>query len=137
MQILCVDRWAPRTDPIALAAGQFAVGFLEGLPFLALPSEAGRLSAASLRAALPAIAFAGFLSSGVAYTLQVVAQRRTRPAIASLLMSLEAVFAALFGWLFLRQALSPRQIAGCALVFAAVVFVQLAAARTAPAEARA
>ena len=129
VQILCVDRWAPRTDPIALAAGQFAVGFLEGLPFLALPSEAGRLSAASLRAALPAIAFAGVLSSGVAYTLQVVAQRRTRPAIASLLMSLEAVFAALFGWIFLRQALSPRQIAGCALVFAAVVFVQLAAAR--------
>lgn len=65
----------------------------------------------------------------MAYTLQIVAQRRTRPAIASLLMSLEAVFAALFGWLFLRQALSARQIAGCALVFAAVVFVQLAAAR--------
>ena len=129
VQILCVDRWAARVDPIALAAGEFAVGFLEGIPFLALPSEAGRLSFASLRAAFPAIAFAGFLSSGVAYTLQVVAQKRVRPAIASLLMSLEAVFAALFGRLFLDQALSARQVAGCALVFAAVVFVQLAAAR--------
>ena len=132
VQILCVDRWAERVDPIALAAGEFAVGFLEGLPFLLLPSESARLSAASLRAALPAIAFAGFLSSGVAYTLQVVAQRRVRPAIASILMSLEAVFAALFGRLFLHQVLSPRQIAGCALVFAAVVFVQLAALRRPP-----
>ena len=129
VQILCVDRFAPDLDPVALAAGEFLVSFLAGLPFLLLPSESARLSAASLRAALPAVAFAGLLSSGVAYTLQIVAQRRTRPAIASLLMSLEAVFAALFGWLFLRQALSARQIAGCALVFAAVVFVQLAAAR--------
>ena len=50
-------------------------------------------------------------------------------------MSLEAVFAALFGWLFLQQALTPRQIAGCALVFVAVVFVQLAAALRAPTRA--
>ena len=137
VQILCVDRFAPDLDPVALAAGEFLVSFLAGLPFLLLPSESARLSAASLRAALPAIAFAGLLSSGVAYTLQIVAQRRTRPAIASILMSLEAVFAALFGWLFLRQALTPRQIAGCALVFAAVVFVQLAAVRAAPNASRA
>ena len=129
VQILCVDRFAPRIDPVALAAGEFLVSFVAGLPFLLLPSESARLSAAALRGALPAVAFAGFLSSGVAYTLQIVAQKRSRPAIASLLMSLEAVFAALFGWLFLQQALTPRQIAGCALVFAAVVFVQLAAAR--------
>lgn len=129
VQILCVDRWAPKVDPVVLSAGEFATGFLEGLPFLLLPSESARLGAASLRAALPAIAFAGFLSSGVAYTLQIAAQRITRPAIASLLMSLEAVFAALFGWLFLHQALTPRQICGCALVFAAVAFVQIAAVR--------
>ena len=135
VQILCVDRFAPRVDPVALAAGEFLVSFVAGLPFLLLPSESARLSAAALRGALPAVAFAGFLSSGVAYTLQIVAQKRSRPAIASLLMSLEAVFAALFGWLFLRQALTPRQIAGCALVFVAVVFVQLAAALRAPTRA--
>ena len=129
VQILCVDRFAPRVDPVALAAGEFLFGFLAGLPFLALPSEAPRLSLAAFRAALPAIAFAGFLSSGVAYTLQIVAQKRTRPAIASLLMSLEAVFAALCGRIFLREALSPRQIVGCALVFVAVALVQLLAAR--------
>ena len=129
VQILCVDRFAPRVDPVELAAGQFFVGFLAGLPFLLLPSESARLTAASLLDALPAVAFAGFLSSGVAYTLQIVAQKRTRPAIASLLMSLEAVFAAVCGWLFLDQEMTPRQVAGCALVFAAVVFVQLAAAR--------
>ena len=135
VQILCVDRFAPRVDPVALAAGEFLVSFVAGLPFLLLPSESARLSAAALRGALPAVAFAGFLSSGVAYTLQIVAQKRSRPAIASLLMSLEAVFAALFGWLFLQQALTPRQIAGCALVFVAVVFVQLAAALRAPTRA--
>ena len=135
VQILCVDRFAPRVDPVALAAGEFLVSFVAGLPFLLLPSESARLSAAALRGALPAVAFAGFLSSGVAYTLQIVAQKRSRPAIASLLMSLEAVFAALFGWLFLRQALTPRQIAGCALVFVAVAFVQLAAALRAPTRA--
>ena len=135
VQILCVDRFAPRVDPVALAAGEFLVSFVAGLPFLLLPSESARLSAAALRGALPAVAFAGFLSSGVAYTLQIVAQKRSRPAIASLLMSLEAVFAALFGWLFLRQALTPRQIAGCALVFVAVVFVPLAAALRTPTRA--
>ena len=135
VQILCVDRFAPRVDPVALAAGEFLVSFVAGLPFLLLPSESARLSAAALRGALPAVAFAGFLSSGVAYTLQIVAQKRSRPAIASLLMSLEAVFAALFGWLFLRQALTSRQIAGCALVFVAVVFVQLAAALRTPTRA--
>ena len=135
VQILCVDRFAPRVDPVALAAGEFLVSFVAGLPFLLLPSESARLSAAALRGALPAVAFAGFLSSGVAYTLQIVAQKRSRPAIASLLMSLEAVFAALFGWLFLQQALTPRQIAGCALVFVAVVFVQLAAALRTPTHA--
>ena len=127
VQILCIDRFAADVDPVALSAGEFFVGFVEGLPFAALPSESARLSFAAVRAALPAIAFAGVLSSGVAYTLQTVAQSRTPPAVASLLMSLEAVFAALFGWAILGQTLSPRQLAGCAAVFAAVVFVQLRA----------
>lgn len=127
VQILCIDRFAADVDPVALSAGEFFVGFVEGLPFAALPSESARLSFAAVRAALPAIAFAGVLSSGVAYTLQTVAQSRTPPAVASLLMSLEAVFAALFGWAILGQTLSPRQLVGCAAVFAAVVFVQLRA----------
>ena len=129
VQILCIDRFAAKVDPVALSAGDFLVGFVEGLPFLSLPSESARLSLAAVRAALPAIAFAGVLSSGVAYTLQTVAQSRTPPAVASLLMSLEAVFAALFGWMILHQTLSPRQIAGCAAVFAAVAFVQIGASR--------
>lgn len=127
VQILCIDRFAADVDPVALSAGEFFVGFVEGLPFVALPSESARLSLAAVRAALPAIGFAGILSSGVAYTLQTVAQSRTPAAVASLLMSLEAVFAALFGWALLDQTLSPRQLAGCAAVFVAVVFVQLRA----------
>ena len=125
VQILCIDRFAADVDPVALSCGEFAVCFVEGLPFLALPSEAAKLSATAIAAAFPALAFAGIVSSGVAYTLQTVAQARTRPAVASLTMSLEAVFAAFFGWAVLHQTMSARQIAGCALLFCAVVSAQL------------
>lgn len=127
VQILCIDKFAPGMDPVALSCGEFAVCALEGLPFLALQSESARLSGEAIAAAFPAIAFAGVFSSGVAYTLQTVAQTVTAPAVASLAMSLEAVFAALFGWVFLHQAMTPRQMAGCGLMLAAVVFVQLRA----------
>ena len=67
------------------------------------------------------------MSSGVAYTLQILAQRYTEPTTATLLMSLESVFAALAGWLILRQHLTPRELLGCALVFVAVLLAQLPA----------
>ncbi|MCR4927164.1 MAG: EamA family transporter, partial [Lachnospiraceae bacterium] len=67
------------------------------------------------------IAYAGILSSAVGYTLQIVAQRDADPAVASLIMSLESVFAALSGWIFLHEKLSFREFSGCALVFGAVI----------------
>ena len=69
--------------------------------------------------------YAGVMSCGVAYTLQVVAQKRVRPALACLIMSLEAVFSAIAGWILLGQAMTGVEIAGCALVFAGVVIAQL------------
>lgn len=130
VQILFVAHFAPKTDTIAMSCAQLFVGAVLGLPFLLLPAEASRLSAASLSAGFGSIAFAGVLSSGVAYTLQMIAQDRTPPALASILMSLESVFALLAGWLVMHQSQTPRQLLGCGLVFAAVIFTQLFSLRS-------
>ena len=71
------------------------------------------------------LAYCGVMSSGVAYTLQILGQRDVNPAIASLIMCLESVFSALGGWLLLHQSLSVREVFGCTLIFAAVVLAQL------------
>lgn len=76
-------------------------------------------------AALPQILYIGIVSSGIAYTLQIVGQRFAEPAIASLSMSLESVFAALGGWIILGNILSTRELLGCVLVFLAIVSAQI------------
>ena len=68
---------------------------------------------------------AGFFSVGVAYTLQVVAQREAHPAHAAILLSLEAVFAALGGWLLLNETLTPRGMLGCGLMLVGMLLSQL------------
>ena len=77
-----------------------------------------------LQAWLP-LAYAGVLSSGVAYTLQIITQKHLNPTVASLLMSLESVFAVLTGWLVLKERLSVKELLGCVLVFAAIILAQL------------
>ena len=71
------------------------------------------------------ILYAGILSCGVAYTLQILGQRDTEPTTATLILSLESVFAALSGWALLHETLSFKELAGCALVFAAVILAQI------------
>lgn len=71
------------------------------------------------------ILYAGIMSSGVAFTLQVIGQKNVPPAASTLIMSLESVFAALSGWLILHEQLLPKELAGCLLVFTAVIFAQL------------
>ena len=71
------------------------------------------------------ILYTGILSCGVAYTLQIVAQKGTNPVAASLLLSLESVFSVLAGWLILGQRMSVREIFGCVLVFAGIILVQI------------
>ena len=71
------------------------------------------------------IVYAGVFSGGVAYTFQIIGERDVQPTLASLLMSLESVFAALFGWLLLDQTLSARELFGCAVMFAAIILSQL------------
>ena len=69
--------------------------------------------------------YAGIFSSGIAYTLQIFGQEDVNPTVASLVMSLESVFSALTGWLILGERLSPRELAGCAVMFAAIILAQI------------
>ena len=71
------------------------------------------------------IAYAGILSSGVAYTLQLIGQKGMDPTIASLLLSMESTFSVLAGWVILKQKLTVKELIGCVLVFTAVILVQL------------
>ena len=71
------------------------------------------------------IIYAGVMSGGVGYTLQILGQQQVPPTLASMILSLESVFAALFGWVLLHQALSAKELLGCAVIFAAIVIAQL------------
>jgi drug/metabolite transporter (DMT)-like permease len=113
---------SPKTDPLRLAFVQFMVCALASL-LTAAAIESATL-AAIVAAALP-ILYGGALSVGVAYTLQVVAQRHAHPAHAAILLSLEAVFAAVGGWLVLKEVMTGRGIAGCTLMFSGMLVSQL------------
>ena len=122
VQILCIDHFAPKCDGIALACMQFlTAGLLCMIPalFLEHPGLPAILKAGG------SILYVGVLSTGVAYTLQILGQRGLNPALASMLMSLESVFSVLAGWILLHQKLSRREIAGCIVVFAAILLAQL------------
>ena len=71
------------------------------------------------------ILYAGIMSCGVAYTFQIIGQKYAEPTVASLVMSLESVFAALAGWVLLKEGMNGREIMGCILMFAAITLVQL------------
>lgn len=122
VHILVIDHFAPKVDGVALSCIQFFVsGILCAVPMLV--QEQPQMDA--ILAAWMPLAYAGVLSSGVAYTLQVIAQKNTDPTVASLLLSLESVFSVLTGWVILGERLSGRELFGCALVFAAVLLAQI------------
>ena len=122
IHILIIDYFSPKVDGVRMSCIQFFIAsILCGIPALIL--EHPRFS--SLTAAWAPILYAGILSCGVAYTLQIVAQKNYDPTIASLILSLESVFSVLAGWVILHQSLSPREIFGCVLVFIAIILVQL------------
>ena len=129
IHILVIDHFSPRVDGVRMSCIQFFTAGVLGI----VPMLFERPDLSSLLAGAAPVLYAGVLSSGVAYTLQVVAQKDTDPTVATLIMSLESVISMLAGWILLGQALSPRELAGCALVFAAIIIAQLPerAARTA------
>lgn len=127
LHIMIIDHFSPMVDGVRMSCIQFAVaGVLCGIPALIFEHP----TFSSLIAAWAPILYAGILSCGVAYTLQIVAQKNYDPTVASLLLSLESVFSVLAGWVILHQALSPREIFGCVLVFIAIILVQLPTPKT-------
>lgn len=127
LHVLMVGRWADRmAAPFTVACGQFLVCGLGASAWAALaePLPVAGLLAGLQAAALP-IAYAGVLSVGVAFTAQVVAQRRAPAADAAIILSAETVFAAGFGAALLGERLSPTGLAGCALILGCILLVQL------------
>lgn len=120
--ILCCDRYAPVADAVKISAIQFAVCALICLGF-AFAMEQPAIE--QLRSAIVPILYCGLISGGLGFTLQIVAQKFTDPTVASLLMSLESVFAAIAGALLLSERMSLRELLGCVIMFAAIVLVQL------------
>ncbi len=125
-QILAVDHYSPLVSGVELSMMQFLVcGIGSGIP--ALIFEKPQIS--SILAAWQPILYAGALSCGVAYTLQIIGQKNLDPTIASLIMSLESCISVLAGWLILGQAMTARELLGCAVMFAAIILAQLPGGR--------
>ena len=122
LQIMLVNHFSPQLDGIQLSFMQFLVVAVLSTVFM-FAFETPTVE--QFRGAAVSIAYCGIMSSGVAYTLQILGQRDLNPAIASLIMCLESVFSALGGWMLLHQNLSAREVFGCVLIFAAVVLAQL------------
>lgn len=122
-QIMLIDHFVEKANGIKLCSLQF---FVCGLLSLAAMFLFEQPKITSIINALGPLLYAGVLSSGVAYTLQILAQKTTPPALASLLMSLESVFAVLAGIIVLGQVPSVRELLGCALMFVAILVAQRA-----------
>ena len=122
VQILLIDRFAQDLDGLRLNCVQALVVTVLSVPFMLLTEE---LDMGNILACWLPLGFAGILSMGVAYSLQIVGQKNLEPTTASLIMSLESVFAALGGWLILHNTMTPRELCGCGLVFAGVIISQL------------
>lgn len=122
LQILIVDKYVDKVNPIALSSFQFfVVGVISCVCMFIFekPTVSGIIAAAG------PILYAGVMSSGVAFTLQVIAQKDLDPTLASMIMCLESVVSVLSGFFLLGQVLSGREIAGCIFMFIGVILAQL------------
>ena len=122
LHILVIDYFSPKADGVKMSCIQFLVcGILSGIPALLLEHP----DMSSILAAWMPILYAGVMSCGVAYTLQIVGQRGMNPTVASLILSLESCISVLAGWVILGQSLSTREILGCLIMFGAIILAQL------------
>lgn len=122
LHILVIDYFSPKVDGVKMSCIQFLVaGILSGIP--ALVMEKPQMT--SILAAWQPVLYAGIMSCGVAYTLQIVGQKDMNPTVASLILSLESCISVLAGWLILGQSLSIREVTGCIIMFGAIILAQL------------
>ena len=120
--ILVIDYFSPKTDGIKLSCIQFLTcGILSGIPALIFEHP----DFSSILAAWKPVLYAGVMSCGVGYTLQVIGQKNMNPTVASLILSLESCISVLAGWVLLGQQLSAKEILGCVIMFAAIILAQL------------
>lgn len=121
VHILLIDRFSPLVSGVELSCVQFLTcGVLCTVAAFIMEQPNWN----DILLSLGPILYTGLMSSGVGYTLQIIGQKDTPPAVASLIMSLESVFAALSGWLILGESMTPKEAVGCVLVFAAVILAQ-------------
>ncbi len=130
--ILTIDYFSPKTDGVRMSCIQFFVcGIVTLIPALLFDipfknNEIGIwLTAFNNSETWLSLLFAGIMSCGVAYTLQIVGQNGLNPTVASLIMSLESVFSVLAGWLILGETLSGKEIIGCIFIFVAIILAQI------------
>ena len=122
VHIMVIDYFSPQGDGVVMSCIQFFVcGIVSGIIMLFVETP----SVENVMAAAMPILYAGVLSSGVAYTLQIVGQKDMNPTVASLILCLESVVSALAGWLILHEALTARELIGCVLMFEAIVLAQV------------
>ena len=122
MHILVIDYFSPKVDGVKMSCIQFfTCGILSGVGMFL--TEHPQMS--DILAAWMPILYAGVMSCGVAYTLQIVGQKGMNPTVASLILSMESVISVIAGWLILHQTLSTKELMGCVLMFAAIILVQL------------
>ena len=120
--IICTDRFAEKADCVQMSFIQFVVCVVLGWIIAFIFEEP---SWSGIREAWVSIAYCGIISAGLGYTLQILGQKYTEPATASLLMSFESVFAALSGAVLLHETMSGREAAGCVIMFVAILIVEL------------
>lgn len=122
VQINCIDHFCEKLDGFRMNCIQALTVALLSAPFVGFTET---VHAENLLACWGPLCFAGILSMGMAYSLQIIGQKCIEPTAASLIMSLESVFAALGGWWLLKERMTPTELLGCGLVFAAVIISQL------------
>lgn len=122
LHILVIDYFSPKADGVVISCVQF---FTAGIISCVLMFLFEKPTWDAVLSAWAPVLYAGVMSCGVAYTLQVVAQKHVEPTVASLIMSLESVFSVLAGWVLLGQVLTVKELIGCALVFGAIVLAQI------------
>ena len=122
VQILCVDHFVGSSYTVLLSCMQNLVAAMISFVFMLVFED---INLDGLYKAMIPLLYTGILSTGVAYTTQMIGQRYVKPSVAALIMSLESVIASVAAWLILSQSLSVKEIIGCVLVFAAVILAQI------------
>lgn len=124
VHILIIDYFAPKVNAAKLTCVQFVVaGFISLIVSFIFEDN----TFAAVIACAPSLLYTGIMSSAVGFTLQVVGQKNAKPTTASILMSMESVFGAVAGFLFLNETMQNRELIGCILMLSAVIIAQLPA----------